>query len=143
MINRLLKNGWLWFFVLSAAVIYYGKRNIFNSSSQLTVPGSGYMLASNKTVAKIPAEVINLQEAFSNVADLAKEAVVSISTVQIKSYEYYSPYEFFFGDPFEEFFGTPRRRQQPRQGERRYEGMGSGVVIDQFGACGFFQNKSG
>lgn len=92
-------------------------------------------------------EVINLQEAFANVAEAVKPAVVSITTVHVETMNQAQdgqPYEFYFGDPFEQFFedffgGSPQgqpRRQAPAQRrpiQRKFEGMGSGVIIDPQG----------
>ncbi|MFH1379547.1 MAG: Do family serine endopeptidase [bacterium] len=86
-------------------------------------------------------EVINLQNAFADIASSAKQSVVSITATHIEKYEV-PEYQFFFGDPFEEFFqeyfGQQRNRsrpnqKQPRKYERKYVGMGSGVVIDEKG----------
>jgi Do/DeqQ family serine protease len=90
-----------------------------------------------------PAPVLySLQDSFARIAQQVKPAVVNISTIHVEKYT--SPqYEFYFGSPFEDFFddffgGQPRphkRQQQPkeRQYQRRYEGIGSGVVIDADG----------
>ncbi len=88
----------------------------------------------------VEPQVLNLQESFAKVAEAAKPAVVSITTVHVESYQA-QPFEFFFGDPFEDFFheffqappSAPRRRPAPRQFQRRFEGMGSGVIIDPRG----------
>ena len=94
---------------------------------------------SSEETVSIPNGVIELQEAFANVAQVVKPAVVNISAVQILKMEV-PYYEFFFGDPFEdffdEFFGRPRReRPQPerREFERKAEATGSGVIIDPEG----------
>jgi len=93
------------------------------------------------TVAEVvsPSEVVNLQEAFAQIAALVKPAVVNISTVQLIE-ERHPPIEFYFGDPFEEFFeeffGFPRQEKRtpaPRKYRRRLEGTGSGVIIDPEG----------
>jgi serine protease Do len=95
--------------------------------------------ASSEEAVSIPNGVIELQEAFTNVAQAVKPAVVNISAVQILKMEV-PYYEFYFGDPFEdffdEFFGRPReRRPEPEKKEfrRRLEGTGSGVIIDPQG----------
>lgn len=86
----------------------------------------------------IPTEVVNLQEAFAQVASLVKPTVVNISTVQLIE-EKHPPIEFYFGDPFEEFFkefGMPKRERKtpaPKGYQRRLEGTGSGVIIDPEG----------
>ncbi|MEW6555960.1 MAG: Do family serine endopeptidase [Elusimicrobiota bacterium] len=87
----------------------------------------------------VSQEVLNLQEAFVNVAEEVKPAVVSIYTEQI--IKEIVPFDFFFSDPFDDFFddffGQPLpRRQKPQKkyyNQRRIEGAGSGVVIDQDG----------
>ena len=85
-------------------------------------------------------EAIGLQESFVKIASEVKPAVVNISAVFEENYS--APqYEFFFGSPFEDFFDeffggqSPQGRRQPRtrQFQRRYEGMGSGVIIDPDG----------
>ncbi|HOW27368.1 MAG TPA: Do family serine endopeptidase [Elusimicrobiota bacterium] len=87
--------------------------------------------------------VLNLQDSFSRVAAQSKPAVVSISTVHVESEEYV-PYEFYFGDPFNDFFedyfgsegpsrSVPRRRMNPPKIQRKFKGMGSGVIIDAKG----------
>lgn len=83
-------------------------------------------------------EILNLQEAFVNVAATVKPAVVNISATQQIQQEYneISPYEFFFGDPFEDFFGIPDQRQQTvprRKRQYKFEATGSGVIIDAQG----------
>jgi len=92
-----------------------------------------------KQPVSIPNGVIELQEAFANVAQAVKPSVVNISAVQILKMEV-PYYQFYFGDPFEdffdEFFGRPReRRPEPKKREfrRRLEGTGSGVIIDPEG----------
>lgn len=84
-------------------------------------------------------EVLNLQEAFVNIVDELKPAVVSIYTKQIIKEAV--PFNFFFSDPFEnffdEFFGQPTPREKTPQGkyyrQRKVEGAGSGVIIDKDG----------
>lgn len=59
--------------------------------------------ASSEETVSIPNGVIELQEAFTNVAQVVKPAVVNISAVQILKTEV-PYYQFYFGDPFEDFF---------------------------------------
>ena len=94
---------------------------------------------SSEETVSIPNGVIELQEAFANVAQVVKPAVVNISAVHILKMEV-PYYQFYFGDPFEdffdEFFGKPRERgPEPKKREfrRRLEGTGSGVIIDPKG----------
>ncbi len=94
---------------------------------------------SSEEAVSVPGGVIELQEAFTGVAQGVKPAVVNISAVQILKTEV-PYYQFYFGDPFEdffdEFFGKPReRRPEPEKREfrRRLEGTGSGVIIDPQG----------
>ncbi len=90
--------------------------------------------------AEPESEAINLQESFVKIASEVKPAVVNISAVFEENYQV-PQYEFFFGSPFEDFFDDffggqqPQGRRQPRdrQYQRRYEGMGSGVIIDPDG----------
>lgn len=130
MVKNFLKNGWVWAGVLLGLFIYYGEKN--NNQKNNAVPKSTTLYSAP---IKVPDEVMSLQESFRIVANRAKRAVVSISTVHVENYEYFSPYEFFFGDPFEEFFGAPRSRpkKSPKKFQRKYEGMGSGVIIDPKG----------
>ena len=94
---------------------------------------------SSEQAVSVPNGVMELQEAFANVAEAVKPAVVNISAVQIlKTQVPY--YQFYFGDPFEEFFdeffGRPgEKRPQPksREVERKAEATGSGVIIDPQG----------
>lgn len=87
-------------------------------------------------------EVINIQNYFAKVAEQLKPTVVNISTIYVEKYS--TPqYEFYFGAPFEdffnEFFGETRPRRgpqgQPRERnlQRKYEGTGTGVIIDSDG----------
>ncbi len=85
-------------------------------------------------------EVINLQDSFSRVAEMAKPAVVNINTVQVIKQEI-PRYEFFFGDPFEDFFkdfGSPFENKSPSKPEQKYRsykqsGTGTGFIIDENG----------
>jgi serine protease Do len=83
----------------------------------------------------------SLQDAFAQVAQSVKPSVVSVTSVHVENVQVVTP-EFFFGDPFQDFFGDdearpgPRRNprgQAPRQFQRRFQGLGSGVVIDERG----------
>ncbi|MBD3272667.1 MAG: trypsin-like serine protease [Elusimicrobia bacterium] len=84
-------------------------------------------------------EVVNLQNAFADIAALAKDSVVSITATHVEEYEV-PEYQFYFGDPFQEFFdeffGQPRRqpsRPRSRKYQRQFTGLGSGVIIDEKG----------
>ncbi len=87
----------------------------------------------------VSQEVLNLQEAFVNVAEEVKPSVVSIYTEQVL--KEVVPFNFFFADPFEDFFDdffgqpSPNRKvpQKRYYNQRRVEGAGSGVVIDRDG----------
>lgn len=95
--------------------------------------------SSAEETVSVPGGVLELQEAFENVAQAVKPSVVNISAVQIVKME--APYyEFYFGDPFEdffdEFFGRPRRETpvpKRKEIERKAEATGSGVIIDPEG----------
>lgn len=115
-------------------------------SGRLIWRDSGFHLASFQVPAEGPTaavhpEVLNLQASFSNVAELVKPAVVSVTTVHVERGR--EAPQFFFGDPFEQFFeqfrgpgGSPygRPRSAPRQPPpSKMEGMGSGVIIDPSG----------
>ena len=94
---------------------------------------------SSEEAVSVPNGVMELQEAFANVAEAVKPAVVNISAVQILKTEV-PYYQFYFGDPFEdffdEFFGRPREKMpepEKKEFKRRLEGTGSGVIIDPRG----------
>jgi Do/DeqQ family serine protease len=105
--------------------------------------GEKIVLTKEETSAEetvsVPSGVIELQEAFANVAQAVRPSVVNISTVQILKME--APYyEFYFGDPFQdffdEFFGRPKTKKpvpKKREIERKAEATGSGVIIDPEG----------
>ncbi|MBK8576707.1 MAG: trypsin-like peptidase domain-containing protein [Elusimicrobia bacterium] len=87
----------------------------------------------------VQGPVLDLQDSFARVAAQIKPAVVSITATHVETVQVV-PEQFYFGDPFEEFFrefhGQPDRRRsapQPRQYQRRQQGMGSGVVVDPRG----------
>ena len=80
-----------------------------------------------------------LQDAFAEVAQAIKPSVVSITAVHVENVAV-APPEFYFGDPFEDFFnqqfqgrGSAPQRPAPRKFQRRFEGLGSGVVVDERG----------
>ncbi|MFA5975744.1 MAG: Do family serine endopeptidase [Elusimicrobiota bacterium] len=117
-------------------------------SGRLLYAGHGFHLAAYEApaagpVAQVHPEVLNLQTSFSNVAELVKPAVVSISTIHIEQVT--EAPQFFFGDPMEQFFdqffgngengGMPPNRQRLPMRQRQYkmEGVGSGVIIDPQG----------
>jgi serine protease Do len=105
----------------------------------------GAALAAALIAADVPARAADggaqqLQDAFAQVAQSIKPAVVSVTSVHVENVQV-AP-QFFFGDPFEDFpdlfgggeGGRPAPRQQaPRQFQRRFQGLGSGVVIDARG----------
>jgi Do/DeqQ family serine protease len=86
----------------------------------------------------IPQDAYSLQEAFVDVINQVKPAVVSITAVY--TYKVEVP-DFYFGDPFEDFFreffefDVPQRKKQPQKRYRQYraEGGGSGVIISSDG----------
>ncbi len=110
----------------------YGEK-VFNFTDSKPV------LSINKTEQESsPENLTNLQNSFSQVVKKAKPALVNISAVHI--IEVQTPFhQFYFGDPFEEFFddffGRPRRRKQPKPEieKYRYEGTGSGFIVDSKG----------
>ena len=119
-------------------LLYWGFR-----SGRLIWTGLGLHLASYQApdgpTAPVHPEVLHLQASFNQVAELAKPAVVSITTVHTEVMQ--TP-QFFFGDPFEQFFeqfGNPEgmpynRPRAPRKLPRyKLEGMGSGIIIDPSG----------
>jgi serine protease Do len=100
----------------------------------------GDVLAGSRTAAvDVAPSVLNLQDSFAAVAARAKPAVVSITAVHVESIQP-QPYEFYFGDPFEDFFrefqglpGRPRSRGTPPPIQRKSQGVGSGVIVDERG----------
>ena len=101
---------------------------------------SAGQLAEQVTVSPSPA-LSNLQDSFIAVAERVKPSVVNINTVYVEKYTV-PEYEFYFGSPFDdflrEFFGydqesSPGRRPRFRQYQQKYEGIGSGVIIDEQG----------
>lgn len=88
-----------------------------------------------KQTVEPPAGVLALQDAFANVVEKVKPAVVNISAVQITRVQD-NPHQFFYGDPNDYFFryfngDEPPARARPR--EQRMEGTGSGVIINPDG----------
>lgn len=126
------RTGWIIFLIFVAIFAYwFGKES--------TGRGFGRLISDTKVTP--PAEVLNLQEAFVQVAATVKPAVVNISATQEIQQEY-APYEFFFGDPFEDFFdeffndpyrSQPRKTPPKRYLKRQFEATGSGVIIDPQG----------
>lgn len=124
--------GWM---VFSSAESFTDKiKGWFSDEDEFSPPASVQQL-------QVSSEVVNLQNAFAEIAERARDSVVSITATHVEEYEI-PEFQFFFGDPFEEFFdeffGQPRgrrrpRRSKPRKYERRYVGMGSGVIIDETG----------
>lgn len=79
-----------------------------------------------------------LQNSFADVVKKIKPSLVNISAVHIV--EIQTPfYHFYFGDPFEDFFddffGRSKRRRIPKKETEkyRYEGTGSGFIVDPKG----------
>ena len=77
-----------------------------------------------------PAQLVETQEAFIKIADLAEPAVVNISSTRVEKIQSYS----FKGpsgenDPFDDFF----KHFFPPETERKYNSVGSGFVIDEQG----------
>ncbi len=132
-----------WLIVVTLVLGWWAyKADWLHSDFRLT----SYSVPSGGPKADVHPEVLNLQSSFSNVAELVKPAVVSISTVHIEQVSNAGP-EFFFGDPLQEFFqnfmgqendenpyGRPRmRRPNGKPREFKTEGVGSGVIIDPDG----------
>ncbi|MBI3291656.1 MAG: Do family serine endopeptidase [Elusimicrobia bacterium] len=134
---------WLWVLLLGV-VIAWGVKTRHVTVERYSL-GSSSTMGHPSPPASVPAvdvhpEVLSLQESFAQVAAQVKPSVVNVSAVHVERYEA-APFEFYFGDPFEDFFGdffgqppSPRRsRPRPRTYQRRFEGMGSGVIIDPEG----------
>jgi Do/DeqQ family serine protease len=87
---------------------------------------------------QIPPALDDLQDGFTSVVDKIRPSLVNISAVHI--IEVKTPfYNFYFGNPFEEFFNDffgqdPRKRRGDSDTEKfRYEGTGSGAIVDPGG----------
>jgi serine protease Do len=96
-------------------------------------PGAGIEYANDGTPG-VSDSIIMLQNSFAGTVKIAKPSIVNISAVHIVEVE--SPfYQFYFGDPFEDFFGRPKRRKTPvpEKEKYRYEGTGSGFIVNQKG----------
>lgn len=102
---------------------------------------ASYRMPASAPTAEVHPEVLNLQASFSKVAEIAKPAVVSISTIHVEQVS--EAQQFYFGDPMEQFFdqffgqegrpyGGNRRRSAPQR-KFKTEGVGSGVIIDPDG----------
>jgi len=129
--------SWIWMLALVLSL------SLFLGFTCKGKKGGETLLTSEESSAEetvsVPGGVIELQEAFANVAQAVKPSVVNISAVQILKME--APYyEFYFGDPFQdffdEFFGRPRAERpapKKREIERKAEATGSGVIIDPEG----------
>ena len=92
------------------------------------VPG----ISKTDTLA-VPAALIDLQEAFSGIAEEVKPAVVNIASTRIEKTRAYSfQFKNPFGeeDPFDEFF---KHFFPPEYGTRKTQSLGSGIIIDKRG----------
>lgn len=78
----------------------------------------------------VEGPVLNLQDSFARVAAEIKPAVVSITATHVETVQT-MPEQFFFGDPWHSPW--PRSGPEPRNYQRRQQGMGSGVVVDARG----------
>ena len=69
-------------------------------------------------------------ESFANLAEILSPSVVNISTTTIIENRKKNLPAFPPGSPFEEFF---KQFQNPNQGKRRAQSLGSGFIIDKKG----------
>ena len=69
-------------------------------------------------------------ESFANLAEILSPSVVNISTTTIIEDRKQNLPAFPPGSPFEEFF---KQFQDPNQGKRRAQSLGSGFIIDKKG----------
>ena len=69
-------------------------------------------------------------ESFANLAEMLSPSVVNISTTTIIENRRNNLPDFPPGSPFEEFF---KQFQDPNQGKRRAQSLGSGFIIDKKG----------
>lgn len=87
---------------------------------------------SNKQPINPSPQILNLQEAFEKVAEVALPAVVNISTDQkVKVKPFFSPFDDnpLFRDFFDDFFGDVL----PREREYKSTSLGSGFIISKDG----------
>lgn len=87
---------------------------------------------SNKLPITPSPQILNLQEAFEKVAEVALPAVVNISTDQkVKVKPFFSPFDDnpLFRDFFDDFFGDIF----PREREYKSTSLGSGFIISKDG----------
>ncbi|MHB9154452.1 MAG: Do family serine endopeptidase [Endomicrobiales bacterium] len=111
---------------------------LIHTGAEKQVPEPGKP-AEDAAPAAAGADMVGLQESFVRIADRVKPAVVNIATV-FEEKGGTSRHEFFFGSPFEEFFDDFFREQKPGDRtpkkmprQKRLEGTGSGVIIDEQG----------
>ena len=90
------------------------KSKFFLFTLLLFIPLSGY-------AKKAP-------ESFANLAETLSPSVVNISTTTIIEDRKNNLPSFPPGSPFEEFF---KQFQEPNQGKRRAQSLGSGFIIDK------------
>ncbi|MBN2406800.1 MAG: Do family serine endopeptidase [Elusimicrobia bacterium] len=130
------KNLFIVLLILTGGLVLgHYTRDMFDFSGKGTagknVPGAGAYTQMQSGTA-LPGRL------FPDVIKTVKPALVNISAVHIV--EVQTPfYNFYFGDPFEDFFneyfGSPgrRKRAQPETEKYRYEGTGSGFIVDPDG----------
>jgi Do/DeqQ family serine protease len=126
--------AWAW--ALAAALLLGGIAHFQSKARRSRAPEDGGRGAGAPRVsADLPAR--DLQDSFARVAAAVRPTVVSITTVHVETARDDGGYEFFFGDPQDDDYapdepGSPHRGRR-RPSRRRYEGMGSGVVVDPDG----------
>jgi len=121
--------------ILIGGIILSNFNHLFELNRENSAIGNhtGYITASNNS----GSPQTGLNGSFSGVVDVVSPSLVNISAVHIVEVE--TPfYRFYFGDPFEDFFndffGRPRRQSPDREREKyRYEGTGSGFIVDPEG----------
>lgn len=75
-----------------------------------------------------PTAVVQLQDAFADVAENVMPCVVNISTTKTVKFQHPFFDEFFGDDLFDKFFRGPRNRED-RQREFKQQSLGSGFII--------------
>ncbi len=96
--------------------------------------GTSVATAKDKVVSKETAALLGkLSDAFAEVAEVARPAVVNISTTSTVTMEE-NPFGNMFNDPFfRHFFGNQFGNPGPQQHKYKSSALGSGVIVSEDG----------